>query len=479
VTRVTIALRGRKLLLQIRESGLVSQGPSGAQADSAHTCKAQLLVGSGWLAWAGEDGKSVTIDFEQERRSTIDRQRGTYSDDSLYVVVGSRHIELPNRAHVHAVLSAANGPASDFEPFFVEHQLAITDPSRRTTINSSAAAPAVSRWAGLRSFIEPAQADIHVRRQGNEAVCNHQGKVLLSHASTGVKDVAAVAGFVQFIRHRYGGHPLILKHLTALDFVPTTVTLEALTPLGHFPNTVRIQVDQCEPADLSRPSTFGLREATPFDGDAAGDTIRSAREASRQAVPESVSARLAAAIEAVRHGDAFEGMLSFFELTLETDVSMPPVLAEAVKVTLDTRVRALIGAIAGACSAKSNEDAMFIIAIYERLAAAAGKPHVLWAMEAGLRSACRQTKEARELLTRAVEANPWLTGAYKDLGDGFLRTFEVPRAWACWDTARRLSPHHPLVASVARFEEMLRREHPEYFTPTPNVTGQAAPAARH
>lgn len=75
----------------------------------------------------------------------------------------------------------------------------------------------------------------------------------------------------------------------------------------------------------------------------------------------------------------------------------------------------------------------------------------------------REVKEAIELLSNAVAINPFLTGAYKDLGDLYSGQYQFERAWRCWTAARHISPSHPMLEEAGRREEMLLGEHPEYF----------------
>jgi hypothetical protein len=56
-------------------------------------------------------------------------------------------------------------------------------------------------------------------------------------------------------------------------------------------------------------------------------------------------------------------------------------------------------------------------------------------VEANHRARLKQPKEAERLFMEALQANPVLAGAYKDLGDLLLMQYDSPRAWRCWDTA--------------------------------------------
>jgi len=74
-----------------------------------------------------------------------------------------------------------------------------------------------------------------------------------------------------------------------------------------------------------------------------------------------------------------------------------------------------------------------------------------------------QTETARDLILEALESNPFLAGAYKDLGDKYLREFDMANAWASWDHMRRLNPEHQLAPVIDGLEQQIRQKHPVYF----------------
>ncbi|RKH92199.1 hypothetical protein D7Y04_42785 [Corallococcus sp. AB038B] len=84
-------------------------------------------------------------------------------------------------------------------------------------------------------------------------------------------------------------------------------------------------------------------------------------------------------------------------------------------------------------------------------------------LEAGARRALGESQEARALLLKVIEANPYFTGAYKDLGYICVSDWDMGAAWLCWDAARNIAPGHHLLKDVSALEEMLATEHPEYF----------------
>lgn len=72
-------------------------------------------------------------------------------------------------------------------------------------------------------------------------------------------------------------------------------------------------------------------------------------------------------------------------------------------------------------------------------------------------------KKAILTLKRAITQNPWLTGAYVDLGNIYFKDYEVFKAWSYWNYARHLMPDHALLATVDQMEQKARRDFGEFF----------------
>jgi hypothetical protein len=69
--------------------------------------------------------------------------------------------------------------------------------------------------------------------------------------------------------------------------------------------------------------------------------------------------------------------------------------------------------------------------------------------------------EARDLMLATLEASPWITMAYKDLGDLFFAGFATDQAWTAWELGRRIVPGHDCWKAVEDYEKRLRREFAE------------------
>lgn len=301
--------------------------------------------------------------------------------------------------------------------------------------------------------------DLEVATRDASVTYSHAGEVLVAHSTRGTDATPEhVRAFVQFVRYRFGGHPLVLDRLASQKRIPETLRLRALMPTNLDDGAVSIRVTETRevahapPLHHGAPAIFAEPEE-PIDAILLEQDSRSFRD--DRPPPD---ARLADATAVAREGRVFEALLAFIALSLEHPVSMPPALADAVKASPDPHTAMVAGAQPrNADEARAHADAL--AALRAKVDAHA---EALLAMEAAIRASLDEVERAKELYVEALKLNPRLLGAYKDLGDCYLREYEMDRAWRCWDAARRLAPSHPMLRDVDGLEQRLVAEHPEY-----------------
>ncbi|WP_147468210.1 hypothetical protein [Corallococcus interemptor] len=452
---------GLDLSLQVTESGGRNNPESPPVPSRTHAMQVRLR--RGWLGYRETGKDEVLLDFTRRRRLTLDEGAKTYVDESMYADVCFRHFELSNREHLHAVITAGLGDASDFAPVIMEHQLSVLDKARGRTL---AEAKATGPGAMLRSLFSGRgkPADILMKSEaGGTAFVTAEGRPLLAYSDDGVRVAPSLGGqFVQFLRHRFHGHPLILERLGSAHRVPRDIQYSAKAMRGSPGSTVtlRLQSDTVVP-DSGLP--IGGYRRVVRGGPGLPDDATLER-VTLGAAPDGASVREQRKREAeasVAAGRMLESVLAFFELKLQTDELMPG-LGEAVQAIPDADVRRFREALSRPPNDKATASAMApgLVA----LRAAAGRhAHVLKSFEAGARRALGEAPAARQLLLEVIQANPFFTGAYKDLGDLCVADWDMGAAWVCWDAARNIAPRHSLLQDVSGMEAMLAAEHPEYF----------------
>lgn len=72
-------------------------------------------------------------------------------------------------------------------------------------------------------------------------------------------------------------------------------------------------------------------------------------------------------------------------------------------------------------------------------------------------------RNPKKAFLKVLEINPYLSGAYHDLGDYFRSTWDQPYAWECYDQARKFYPNHFLLKQVSAAEKALQKNVPQFF----------------
>ncbi|MCA9777685.1 MAG: hypothetical protein KC800_13245 [Candidatus Eremiobacteraeota bacterium] len=104
------------------------------------------------------------------------------------------------------------------------------------------------------------------------------------------------------------------------------------------------------------------------------------------------------------------------------------------------------------------------LGIFEELKSAAGcRAHVLTIFQASHLLEAGKLPDAQAKYLEALQANPTITGAWKDLGEVSYGMFEAELAWQCWDLARKLAPNHGMLEQVDAFEKTLEERYPGFF----------------
>ncbi|MDP3273685.1 MAG: hypothetical protein Q8Q09_00720 [Deltaproteobacteria bacterium] len=407
------------------------------------------------LSFTQPQGERVWLDFAAHRHVVSDPAGGTCTHQSLFASPYFRSIEGPNRAHIASVLEAGGADASMFHPVIVEHQLSMRDVRSSTKLRR--AQNAGNLLSRLSSAFESKSAmSIEVATSANTTSYRWRDAPLCEVSLSGVPcSPAVLRAFVQYLRWAFGGHPLVLDDVLQNGTLPRSLTLFTLA-IGEV-YEVQLQIE-------SVGHTAATAIEIPPEREAQDNTMALLRERAETALAarsNDQAARLSAATEAVRSGDALQGVLDFFMLTLESVVAMPPALAEALNACRDARVSALLSAM----SPQSGPEAEQAIVTFEALRH--GPPPndhpALLCLEAAILKNLGDVRSAESLYVTAINANPLLTGAYHDLGDLALGKYDTGTAWRLWAIARKIAPEHRILGTVAEHEARMLKQYPEYF----------------
>lgn len=459
-----LAMKALRLELSVEVSPVrTDQGASAAQAFAV-----RLDLHPRWLSWQEATGPEVTLDFEGRRRYERDPATGEVDDVSLLADPHVRLMELPNRAHVRAVIEAGGATVPGFGPVLTEHQLSTLDRTRQTTITQQGVVTSIRSMFGMKS-----RFDIEVNEAGEQTRYLHDDRVLLAHARRGFEATSAfVRAFVQFVRYRFNGHPLVLERLASAGFIPASLNLSALTPLDLEGGVVSVRVTSAVEVDAELPSRDGSFVVFDAPRERVDAHIERLHAPGFRDDRPPLKERVEMAVAAARAGRVFDAFIAFVTLTLERDVVLPPALAEVLRSSEEPRTRRLLGLMR---SPRDADDARAMIDAYATLRDVDGlHPEFLLTQEAVARRSLSDHAGAIACYSDALDHNPFLLGAYKDLGDCYAAAYDARRAWRCWEAARRLDPAHPMLRGVHALERRILDEQPDYFMPS----GDAGPFRR-
>ena len=410
-------------------------GPGVQNAPPDKHYEVDATLGDTWMI-VRNGAHTSFFDFERRRHVEIDEATHTRIDFSLYDAAGFRVMELANRQNLAKTMAAAKitQAQAQFDRVDVEHILAIQD--------------------------KPG-SPLKVAIEDSDTVFLNGTRVLARESTQATPVPAAQARmFAQLVRYTWGGHPQILAALAQANAIPATFTL---TTVDAVTTTTAVKVSSVRPSSAGpiavaaiapRPDAAAL---TPVDHLLArGDTFTAADvAAARQRVRDQV----AVAFKDKRPLDAWLGFIEWMLTTGE-----PPLQLDAEQkaaLAADPSVVALGPLLSPHPDKADMQHAMEQLDALRPHAQSQG--YMLDLFIANDRASLGDRKTARDGLVAVLQAHPFIAGAYKDLGDNLLVSYDASNAWRCWDLGRRIAPGLANFKAVNQFEAGLAAQHPEYF----------------
>lgn len=73
-------------------------------------------------------------------------------------------------------------------------------------------------------------------------------------------------------------------------------------------------------------------------------------------------------------------------------------------------------------------------------------------------------QDASPEFVKALSKNPYITGAYKDLGDNFFCQGDFINAWGCYEMFRKIHSKHLFIEDIEESEKVLEKTFPECYS---------------
>ncbi|MBX3504903.1 MAG: hypothetical protein KF895_05450 [Parvibaculum sp.] len=404
------------------------------------------------------------IDFKLRRSIRIDRSKRSFENYSLYGEIAFRAYEMQNRQHLRRTLESmnVNDPPSSVNPFWAAVELRVPDRTAPDAIASR-------------------------RDDGDIVRFSYGGSEVSSFTlSTTQVPVALRKRFVQGMREVTSVHPAILDAMTSGGTVPQEIAYVRAKNSGGFKYTTLVLISAGPvtpsyplPADfkadirpdravapLERPGAKILRELMPVMLDAVAGRHGSG--------PQSVSNYKSAIDNAMRAGQSFQALALALELSLQygdnlstcpsSETACHPFGKIVQAAERDPNGRALLHSFrieqsdpAAATRERESIDTSLL-----------SNGYLVGAFIAnGLNAQGTRPEDARRLHRDAILGNPYVGSFYKDIGDHFTYSFEIPTAWLFYDLGRALPGRNQAesdpLARVDSIEKRLSADFPEFF----------------
>lgn len=266
------------------------------------------------------------------------------------------------------------------------------------------------------------------------------------------------AEYWRYLRYTIGGDPKIYAELDKHTGVPET--LQALKPDDAGEKLITLRLTGIANTPDAPYSLDGFTRAAP-----KREPFLTLQKIGRDGT-SSLAARAEAAKRdrdtATAAGKMLDAALAHFAYALSTgDSGRDWLMQTRDQVQADADANAL----ASSLSVKNAEEAEKALKTLTALRAKSQSPYayLLDVFAANHQASLRHPAEARQLFLTALNANPYLMGAWFDLGKLYYSTFETEAAWACWDAGRALSPGHPFGKNIDTMERQMASDHPELF----------------
>jgi hypothetical protein len=407
----------------------MTRDPKVGQAEPTDSTDTLTLVLTGDVVQSDDGKHRLILDFGRRRMIDIDLAARTYQEHSLYHMLGFAVLEFQNRLMLSEVMSKAKvgqpGGAA-----LVEQLFAFTDSDSHTKI------------------------DVRHHKEATEFLVD---KTLLVRASDALTALPAEEqrSYWKWFRYILGGHPQIDSVLEQKSGISTDLQIRRPNVIV---DTVSLHIQSSEVLKDLPYTTDGYTQA--FYGKEIGQILKGVGDDARLQQDTRVRQALKDRDQLIGEGKALEAFLANSVYLLSTGDQDPSWLGshrEALIASEDA------SALFGALGAKSKDEREAAVSAIETLKAHMNSPYayVLDIYLGNSKSAARQ--DGRPNLIAALKANPYVTGAWFDLGGLLFGSYEAADAWDCWDFARSLRPDHPFRKMPDDLEKRLVAEHPEFY----------------
>lgn len=418
------------LLLEFNVNSIIENQQNNASKSEKKRSVLTVTLGPDYFSYR-EGNKERIYDFKKYRIYTIDVAHSTYSSDSLFMDIGFRTYEFQNRLMLGGVLNAAKVEANPMAITLSEHIFSLSAKDHQSVIT---------------------------KKRNNQGVFfSWEGKELCSFSQKSIQiEREYIYQFVRFLRYYKGGHPEILRQLKNWPGIPSQIGISRYDARTESYDLALVS----HKSVADKQYELGNLRQEKIDGELS-KLVAIDQPYSQSALHNKSKHLLSEANNAFNAGNYLDSILAYLEYTLVTGEQLPNQFqSHRELIANDENVKKLLPSI----SPKSKEMAEKAVETLVQLRAKSkDRKHVLMIFEANIRTSLGKPETSKQLFLSALSTNPYIVGAWKDLGDLYFGSYNTRDAWRCWDLARTLVPGHRLLEPVNEFEKKLKHENPDFF----------------
>ena len=421
-------------------------------------------LGPDYVSLATEDGQTI-IDTKLKRLLRVDRNAGTFRNNSLFAPVSFIQSELRNRevlrnAMLKSDLVGAAMPRL-LKVFWTESELG-AESNRQARIDLKQidhddgsvsvlyAGEIVAGWTPSRSSLTPEQAK----------------------------------GFSLFMQYNLKLHPRIRRAILANQKLPASIRFKRVQGEDEFEEVYRFRVlqqsaaayplsEELRPFYIAEKKDRFYRELVPI--------MVAAVLGQHGKGPKRLEDYVREARAAVGRNAVFEAWLTLMEGTLHylprnafcqegeppSDSCLEAAVVEDM-IGRDDRILVLRGALSQDQRTRNPEASLETLLRLSRKGVTRGYLLDVFAGNALSEAPQLEGKfglDPADLISQGILKNPYLPNFYKELGDHFSRRNDLIRAFVCYDLGRSLPNReaNDTLEQISAMEVDLERRFPEFF----------------
>jgi len=375
-----------------------------------------------------EGARRRVFDFEMCRLLVVKVEDGTYSESSLLGVVGFLEIEMRNRVRMSAVLKAASKEMPSLEPL------------------------EMAALFGWSTASKEAPTKLTIEKTGGHLDGNGRTLVQWTESEHALPE-ALRGAYARFLHHYTSPHPAARAALANQPRLAAEIRLDQRN-LGQRMCRV-LTLESAKLTTKPPKSVEGLRRVFGKGpvADLARCVLRPDADQLAKRLDEEAFRKLSASARDRGHFE--DAALLLLEWSLQSG-EMPIADIRALMSDKESApaLQRLFRNVSIANSAPEQALRGFDAVDRKRLT----HPYIVDVFRANTLTTLRRYDEARVLFLKTLKQAPWLSAAYKDLGDIAVRMFDTHTAWLCWEVGRKIAPEHKTWSSVNGWEKRLAKK---------------------